>query len=179
MSGAKAKFKETVKEGSRAKDVFITDDFLLGSEAARILYHTYAEGLPIVDFHSHLPPDRIADDARFENLTQLWLVDDHYAWRAMRANGIDEGYITGNASDWEKFLKWAETVPKALGNPLYHWVHMELKRPFGIRDRLFGPDTAEGIWEECCARLRSGKRLSPEAAANFKSAMLHELAVMN
>ncbi len=135
------------------KNVFVTDDFLLGCEAARVLYHNYAEGLPIVDFHSHLPPAHIAQDHQFDNLAQLWLVDDHYAWRAMRANGVDERYITGEASDWEKFLKWAETVPKTLGNPLYHWVHMELKHPFDIGDRLFGPDTAEGIWKECGARL--------------------------
>lgn len=139
---------------SEAGEVLITEDFLLGGEAARRLYHSYAAALPVVDFHSHLPAGRMADDARFDNLTQLWLVEDHYAWRAMRANGVDERYITGDASDWEKFVAWAGTVPKLLGNPLYHWVHMELKRPLGIGDRLLGPGTAAGIWEECGARLR-------------------------
>ena len=133
---------------------FITDDFLLENEAARTLYHTYGEALPILDFHSHLDPEWIASDARFDNLAQLWLAGDHYAWRAMRASGIDERYISGDAPDWEKFQKWAETVPQTLGNPLYHWVHMALQKPFGIRDRLFGPKTAEAIWEHCRARLQ-------------------------
>jgi glucuronate isomerase len=132
---------------------FMTDDFLLESESARTLYRAYAESAPLYDFHSHLSPRDIAEDARFANLAQVWLAHDHYAWRAMRANGIDERWITGDAPDREKFLKWAETIPRLLGSPLYHWVHLELKLFFGIEDRLLNPDTAESIWEECGERL--------------------------
>ncbi len=135
------------------KTRFIHDDFLLESTQARELYHTYAESLPIIDYHCHVPPKDIAENRQFDNLTQIWLYGDHYKWRAMRACGVNERFITGNASDWEKFEKWAETVPKTLRNPLYHWTHLELKRPFGITDRLLGPATAKGIWEECNARL--------------------------
>jgi len=134
-------------------DVLITENFLLQSDAAVRLYHEYAKQMPIIDYHCHLPPDQIARDHRFENMTQIWLYGDHYKWRAMRANGVAERYCTGDASDWEKFEKWAETVPKLLRNPLYHWTHLELKRPFGISDRLLGPQTARGIWEECNAKL--------------------------
>ena len=134
-------------------DTFITDDFLLQNEPARRLYHDYARDLPIVDYHCHLPPQQVAEDHRFANLTQIWLYGDHYKWRAMRAAGVAEQFCTGDASDREKFAKWAETVPKTLRNPLYHWTHLELNRPFGIRDRLLSPATAEGIWEACNARL--------------------------
>lgn len=129
-------------------------DFMLGSAAARELYHTYAAGLPIFDYHCHLPPADIATDRRFENMTRIWLAGDHYKWRAMRANGIDESRITGDASDKEKFLAWAETVPNLIGNPLYHWTHMELQQPFGIDDLLLGPDTAETVWERTRSRLQ-------------------------
>jgi len=132
---------------------FIGEDFLLQNKAAVRLFHEYARDLPIVDFHCHLPPRQIAEDHRFENLTQIWLYGDHYKWRAMRANGVPEEYCTGNASDWEKFEKWAETVPKTLRNPLYHWTHLELKRPFGISDRLLAPATARSIWDHCNAKL--------------------------
>lgn len=134
-------------------DIFITDNFLLQSESAVRLYHDYAKDLPIVDYHCHLPPWQVAKDHRFENMTQIWLAGDHYKWRAMRANGIDERYITGDAPDREKFQKWAETVPAAIRNPLYHWTHLELKRPFGISDRLLNPDTAESIWKDGNAKL--------------------------
>jgi glucuronate isomerase len=134
-------------------DVLITEDFLLESDAARRLYHDYAEDLPIIDYHCHLPPEQIATDHRFANLTQIWLYGDHYKWRAMRACGVEERYCTGDASDWEKFEKWAETVPKTLRNPIYHWTHLELKRPFGITDRVLNPFTAKGIWETCNAKL--------------------------
>ncbi|MBD3314172.1 MAG: glucuronate isomerase, partial [Chitinivibrionales bacterium] len=134
-------------------DVFIGDDFLLGTSTAQKLYHEYAKDLPIVDYHCHLPPRQIAEDTRFENLAQIWLYGDHYKWRQMRTNGIAERYCTGDAGDWEKFQAWAETVPKTLRNPLYHWTHLELKRPFGISDRLLGPETAKGIWDECNAKL--------------------------
>jgi len=135
------------------KNAFITEDFLLETDAAQELYHTYAEPMPIIDYHCHLPPQQIAEDHQFKNLTEIWLAGDHYKWRAMRTAGVPERFITGDADDWEKFLKWAETVPKTLRNPLYHWTHLELKRPFGISDRLLNPDTAKGIWEECNVRL--------------------------
>ncbi|MDZ7292283.1 MAG: glucuronate isomerase [candidate division KSB1 bacterium] len=135
------------------KDFFITENFLLHNETAVALYHDYAKAQPIIDYHCHLPPKEIAENKKFANLTQIWLYGDHYKWRAMRTNGVDERFITGNASDWEKFLAWAETVPKTLRNPLYHWTHMELKRPFGISDKLLNKDTAKEIWETCNAKL--------------------------
>lgn len=131
------------------KTNFIHDDFLLQSESAKKLYHGYAADQPIIDYHCHLPPDEIAEDINFNNLTHIWLYGDHYKWRAMRTCGVDEKYITGNASDKEKFLAWARTVPKTLKNLLYHWTHMELKNPFGIADRLLNGESAEDIWEEC------------------------------
>ena len=133
---------------------FLTDNFLLQSEAAIRLYHEYAQSLPIIDYHCHLSPRDIAEDRRFSNITQIWLAGDHYKWRAMRAAGVSEEYITGNASDWEKFQAWAETVPKTLRNPLYHWTHLELRRPFGITNRLLSPETAKSIWNECNAKLQ-------------------------
>ncbi len=132
---------------------FIHDDFLLESRQARELFHSYAEPMHIIDYHCHLSPKDIADDRRFANLTQIWLYGDHYKWRAMRACGVDERFITGDATDWEKFSRWAETVPKTLRNPLYHWVHLELAKPFGIRDRLLNPKTAKSIWDECSEML--------------------------
>ena len=132
---------------------FIHEDFLLQNEPARRLYHEYAADLPIIDYHCHLPPDQVARDHRFENLTKIWLNGDHYKWRAMRANGVPEWFCTGDATDREKFQKWAETVPYTLRNPLYHWTHLELKKPFGIVDRLLNPETAQGIWDDCNARL--------------------------
>ncbi|GAB4026530.1 glucuronate isomerase [Spirosoma koreense] len=131
---------------------FLSDDFLLQTETARRLYHEYARPMPIIDYHCHLPPDQIAADKRFENITQLWLYGDHYKWRAMRTHGIDERYCTGDASDWEKFEKWAETVPYTLRNPLYHWTHLELKNPFGITD-LLSPATARSIYDTCNEQL--------------------------
>jgi len=132
---------------------FISEDFLLRSETARILYHDYAKEMPIIDYHCHLPPDQIAEDRQFENLTQIWLYGDHYKWRAMRANGINERYCTGDASDWEKFEQWAATVPYTMRNPLYHWTHLELLRYFDI-DILLNKHTAREIYEECSAKLR-------------------------
>ncbi|MCC7474150.1 MAG: glucuronate isomerase [Pirellulales bacterium] len=128
---------------------FIGEDFLLTTEPARRLYHDYAQGLPIIDYHCHLPPREIAEDQSFENLTRIWLDGDHYKWRAMRTCGVDERFITGGAPDKERFLHWAQTVPKLLRNPLYHWTHMELKRPFGIQDKLLSGATAEAIWGHC------------------------------
>lgn len=132
---------------------FISEDFLLRSETARILYHDYAKEMPIIDYHCHLPPDQIAEDKQFENLTQIWLYGDHYKWRAMRANGINERYCTGDASDWEKFEQWGATVPYTMRNPLYHWTHLELLRYFDI-DILLNKNTAREIYEECSAKLR-------------------------
>ena len=132
---------------------YIHEDFLLETGVARALYHDYARQLPIIDFHCHLSPGEIAGDRRFENLTQIWLAGDHYKWRAMRTCGVAERFITGDASDREKFQKWAETVPRTIRNPLYQWTHMELRRPFGIVDRLLGPETAEGVWKETSAKL--------------------------
>jgi glucuronate isomerase len=134
-------------------DIFITENFLLSCPEAIRLYHDFAAAQPIVDYHCHLPQGEIARDRRFANLTQIWLNGDHYKWRALRANGVDERYITGNATDREKFQKWAETVPMTLRNPLYHWTHLELKRPFGIGDRLLNPDSAESIWSDCAVLL--------------------------
>jgi len=132
---------------------FIHPDFLLETPAARELYHRVAESLPIVDYHCHLSPKDIADDRRFATMAEPWLEGDHYKWRAMRTCGVDERFITGSATPWEKFEKWAETVPRLLRNPLYHWTHLELARPFGITDRLLGPSTARSIWDDCNARL--------------------------
>jgi glucuronate isomerase len=135
------------------KDVLITENFLLDTKTAITLYHEYAKDLPIIDYHCHLPPKQVAEDHRFANLAEIWLGGDHYKWRILRTNGIDEKYITGDASDWEKFEKWSATVPRTLRNPMYHWTHLELKRPFGISDRVLNPATAKSIWDECNVKL--------------------------
>jgi glucuronate isomerase len=137
---------------------FLNNDFLLHSSAAVRLYHDFARPMPIFDYHCHLPVRAIDEDTRFANLTKIWLEGDHYKWRAMRANGIDEKFITGDASDLEKFKAWALTVPKTLRNPLYHWTHLELKRHFGI-DRLLNSATAEEIYGTCREMLQD-KNLS-------------------
>jgi glucuronate isomerase len=134
---------------------FIHDDFLLHSNTARNLYHTYAEQESILDYHSHLPPSDIAADRRFQNLFEPWLEGDHYKWRAMRANGIPESHVTGDAPAYEKFLAWARTVPFTLRNPLYHWTHLELKRYFGINE-LLDETTAKSIWERANDQLQNG-----------------------
>jgi len=135
---------------------FLNENFLLETKTAERLYHEFAADLPIIDYHCHLPPDQIAEDINFDNLTQIWLLGDHYKWRAMRANGVNEEYITGKRSDWEKFEQWAATVPYSLRNPLYHWTHLELQRYFDIQD-LLSPVTAKRIYNECNEKL-----LSPE-----------------
>ncbi|MDR3142488.1 MAG: glucuronate isomerase [Tannerellaceae bacterium] len=132
---------------------FMNEDFLLTTAAAQILYHNHAARMPIIDYHCHLIPQMVADDHRFRSLTEIWLGGDHYKWRAMRANGVDEKYCTGDASDWEKFEKWAETVPYAMRNPLYHWTHLELKTAFGI-DKIVSPATARKIYDECNEKLK-------------------------
>lgn len=131
---------------------FMDEEFLLTNKTAEKLYHQYAESMPIYDYHCHLSPKEIAENKKYRNITELWLGGDHYKWRALRSNGVPEKYITGDASDKEKFLKWAETMPCCLGNPLYHWTHLELKRYFGI-ETLLSPETAEEIWAKCNALL--------------------------
>ncbi len=134
---------------------FIHDDFLLQTDAARQLYHEHAAKQPIIDYHCHLDPEYIARDHSFDNLGQIWLEGDHYKWRAMRTNGIAEEYCTGKeTTDWEKFEKWAATVPYTMRNPLYHWTHLELKRAFGV-DKLLNPSTAKEIYDECTTKLRT------------------------
>src|SRR5271165_132823 len=135
---------------------FIHDDFLLHSKTAQRLYHDYAEAEPILDFHSHLSPEDIVADRRFQNLFEIWLEGDHYKWRAMRANGVPEQYCTGNAPPYEKFLAWARTVPHTLRNPLYHWTHLEMKRYFGI-DTLLNEKTAPTIWGQANEMLASSE----------------------
>ena len=132
---------------------FMDKDFLLSTDMAKTLYHDFAENVPILDYHCHINPQEIAEDRKFENITQVWLGGDHYKWRQMRSNGVEEKYITGDASDREKFQKWAETMPKLIGNPLYHWSHLELKKYFGYDGYLNG-DTAEEVWNLCNAKLQ-------------------------
>lgn len=134
---------------------FMDCDFLLSNETAKVLYHDYAEDLPIIDYHCHIVPKEIEDDITFDNITQVWLGADHYKWRQMRSNGVEEKYITGDATDREKFQAWAETLEKAIGNPLYHWSHLELQRYFGYYGVL-NSDTAEEVWNICNEKLRNG-----------------------
>jgi glucuronate isomerase len=134
---------------------FMDKDFLLQTETAQKLYHEHAAKQPIIDYHCHLIPSMVANDHQFKSLTEIWLGGDHYKWRAMRTNGIDEKYCTGtDTSDWEKFEKWAETVPYTMRNPLYHWTHLELKTGFGV-DKLLSPKTAREIYAECTAKLQT------------------------
>lgn len=135
---------------------FMDDNFLLTNETAAHLYNTYAKDMPIIDYHCHLNPQEIYENKQFETLTNVWLDGDHYKWRLMRANGIEEEKITGSASDYEKFLAWAKTVPMTIGNPLYHWTHLELKRFFDI-DEILNEHTAPFIWEKANEKLRSGE----------------------
>lgn len=148
-----------------------TENFLLSSGIAEKLYHDYAKDLPLIDYHNHLPPKEIAENKNFENLSHIWLSGDHYKWRAMRAFGIEEKYITGDASDKEKFLKWAEVVPSTLRNPLFHWTHLELKNPFGIK-KFLNPDTATDIYQQA-GKLLQQDDFKPQSLLNhFKVEML-------
>ena len=133
---------------------FLDKDFLLQTETAKQLYHEFAKEMPIIDYHNHLLPEQIANDVNFENLTQVWLYGDHYKWRAMRSNGVNEKYCTGDASDYEKFEQWAATVPYTLRNPLYHWTHLELQRYFDV-DKILSPDTAREIYDHCSLKLKT------------------------
>ena len=138
----------------KPKKTFIKDNFLLENKFSEILFHDYASKMPIIDYHCHLPPNEIANDRQFENLTKIWLDGDHYKWRAMRTFGIDEKYVTGNASDKDKFIEWGKAVPYTLRNPLYHWTHLELQRYFDI-DTLLNADTANDIYDEATAKLQT------------------------
>ena len=135
---------------------FLDENFLLQSPTAIELYHGFAKEMPIIDYHCHLPPDQIAQDIKFNNITHAWLYGDHYKWRAMRTNGVDESYCTGNRTDAEKFQKWAETVPYTLRNPLYHWTHLELQRYFNINEVL-NERSAAAIYEECNSKLQTAE----------------------
>ena len=145
-------FNEITKDGNMKK--FLDEDFLLKNKIAIKLYHEYAKAMPIIDYHCHLPQQQIAEDKNFDNLTQIWLYGDHYKWRAMRTNGVNEKYCTGNATDYEKFEQWAATVPYTLRNPLYHWTHLELQRYFDVHE-ILNPESAKRIYEECSAKLRT------------------------
>lgn len=139
---------------------FMDENFLLQTETAQKLYHEHAAKMPIIDYHCHLIPKMVADDHRFSSITEIWLGGDHYKWRAMRSNGVEEKYCTGkDTSDWEKFQKWAETVPYTFRNPLYHWTHLELKTAFGI-DKLLNPETAKEIFDECNDKLRNDPNMT-------------------
>ena len=137
---------------------FINDDFLLTTKAARELYHGYAEKMPIIDYHCHLPPAEIAEDKRWTDIAQVWLGGDHYKWRQMRSNGVEEKYVTGDASWHDKFVKFAETMERLVKNPLFDWSHLELARYFGVTERLSGA-SAERIWKKCNQKL-AGKGFS-------------------
>jgi len=133
---------------------FLDENFLLESKTAEELYHGFAKEMPIIDYHCHLPPDQIANDDQFDNITKVWLYGDHYKWRAMRTNGVDESYCTGNKSDFEKFEKWAETVPFTMRNPLYHWTHLELQRYFDVSD-ILNEKSARKIYDACTSKLQT------------------------
>ena len=130
------------------------EDFLLNTETAKKLYHDYAKNMPIYDFHCHLNPKEIFENKKYKNISEIWLGGDHYKWRAMRSNGVSEDYITGDKSDKEKFVKWAETMDECYGNPLFHWTHLELKRFFGI-DEVINRKNAEVIWNKANELLRT------------------------
>jgi glucuronate isomerase len=133
---------------------FLDENFLLSNDTAVRLYHEYAKAEPIIDYHCHLPPAEVANNHRFASLTEIWLNGDHYKWRALRANGVPERLITGDGSDWEKFEAWAKTVPHTLRNPLYHWTHLELRFPFGVKGKVLNGGTAREIYDHCNALLQ-------------------------
>ncbi len=134
---------------------FLDSNFLLSTVTAENLYHRYAENMPIIDYHCHINPREIYEDRKFSNITQVWLGEDHYKWRLMRSNGIEERYITGDASDYDKFISWVKTLQLAIGSPLYHWSHLELKKYFGYEGYLT-EETADDVWNLCNAQLSSG-----------------------
>jgi glucuronate isomerase len=150
---------------------FIHEDFLLETDVARALYHDHVKELPVIDYHCHLPVAQIASNHQFRSMTEIWLDGDHYKWRAMRANGVDERYCTGNASDREKFDAWAKTVPATLRNPLYHWTHMELKRPFGVAE-LLDERSARAIFDRCNELLRTPEFTTQGLLRQFRVAVV-------
>ncbi len=150
---------------------FLDDNFLLDSDVAVDLYHGCAKDLPIIDYHCHLSPELIASDHRFRSMTEIWLDGDHYKWRAMRTNGVAERYCTGDATDWEKFEAWSRTVPDAMRSPLYHWTHMELRRPFGV-NALLSPATAREIFDRCNERLAENGFTTRGLLRGFKVAVV-------
>ena len=150
---------------------FITEDFLLHTERARILYHQYAKDMPIIDYHNHLPPQEIADNKKFKNLTEIWLKGDHYKWRAMRGYGVNEKYITGEASDEDKFLQWAKIVPYTIRNPLFHWTQLELENPFGIHEYL-NEKSAPSIYKNCNVQLQQDDFSTRALLQHFKVEMV-------
>ena len=140
---------------------FNDENFLLETKTAQDLYHNHAAKMPIIDYHCHLIPQMVAENKRFDSIAQIWLMGDHYKWRAMRSNGIDERFCTGkDTTDWEKFEKWAETVPYTFRNPLYHWTHLELKTAFGI-DKLLNPETAREIYDDCNNQIKNDPKFCP------------------
>lgn len=146
---------------------YIHDNVLLNSSLAQKLYHTYAAELPIIDFHNHLDAKDIWQDTQHRNLAEAWLHTDHYVWRAMRSNGINEHFITGNAPDNDKFAKWCEAMPYLLGNPLYQWSHLELKRFFDC-DLLLNPENSKEIWQHCNSQLQEGRNSTRQVLKNLK-----------
>ncbi|MGI6280141.1 MAG: glucuronate isomerase, partial [Acutalibacteraceae bacterium] len=132
---------------------FIKEDFLLKNKTAKVLYHKYAEEMPIIDYHCHINPQEIYENRKFQNITQVWLGGDHYKWRLIRSNGVPENEITGDADDCTKFRHFAEMLPKAIGNPMYHWTHLELKRYFDY-DGVLNGETAEEVWQLCNKKLQ-------------------------
>ena len=150
---------------------FIHEDFLLQNEKAKILYHQYAKDMPIIDYHNHLPPQEIASNKKFKNLTEIWLKGDHYKWRAMRAFGVNEKFITGDASDEDKFFEWAKVVPFTIRNPLFHWTQLEMQNPFGVYDYV-NPSTAASIYEHCNALLQKENFSTRGLLQHFKVEMV-------
>lgn len=148
--------------------VFMDEDFMLDNDFSKELYFKYAANLPIIDYHCHLNPEFIAKDRKFDNLGQIWLEGDHYKWRAMRTNGIEERFCTGkDTTDWEKFEKWADTVPYTMRNPLYHWTHLELQKAFGV-NKILKPETAREIYDECTAKLQTPEYSARGLMKKFK-----------
>ncbi|MBP5213309.1 MAG: glucuronate isomerase, partial [Bacteroidales bacterium] len=146
---------------------FMDENFLLQTETAQKLYHEHAKKMPIIDYHCHLIPQMVAENKRFESIAQIWLMGDHYKWRAMRTNGIDERFCTGkDTTDWEKFEKWAETVPYTFRNPLYHWTHLELKTAFGINETL-NPTNARAIYDKCNDLIANDPKFTPRGLMEY------------
>ena len=150
---------------------FLDDNFILTTKTGQKLYHSYASKMPIIDYHCHVSPKEIYEDKRFENITEVWLSGDHYKWRLMRSNGVDEYYITGDADPREKFRKFAATLPLAIGNPMYHWCHLELKNYFGY-DGILNEKTADKVYDLCAEKLKGDNMRSQRKQTLFGGARL-------